>query len=86
MNDTKQTVIVEHSPQGAIVKLLGHFARVVIEPHCNHLPIWDGVIKPVVEQFVIEQGVPSEPISPVDLARRAVLLKPNPRGRRRVRP
>jgi hypothetical protein len=40
--------------------------------------IWNRGLGDVVEALIVENGIPSEPVSAVDLARKMGILKPNP--------
>ena len=62
--------------------LLGVAEKLVrsqVEPRCKNLPLWDAGLGEVVEVAIAEGGVSSKPISAVDLARAAGILKRGPR-------
>ena len=84
---TPQTpqVLEGRGPAQTIVDLLGRFVRECVEPRVNNIPLWEGGLREVATQFVIENGVPSQPISMVELARRCGMLKPV-KAVRNVRP
>jgi hypothetical protein len=46
-----------------------------IQPAIGNVPIWDHGLGDVVEAFFEQSGVPQGPITVVDLARRAGILK-----------
>ena len=49
-----------------------------VEPVCGGIPLWDKGLGSVVEQMILDAGVPSKPLTAVDLARAAgVLRRPN---------
>ena len=64
------------------VMLAGIAEQVVrkIEPACNNVPLWDGGLGQVITTAIAEDSsIPKQLITPVDLARRAGILK---KGRR----
>ena len=46
-----------------------------VEPVCGGIPLWDKGLGSVVEQMILDAGVPSKPLTAVDVARAAGLLR-----------
>jgi hypothetical protein len=46
-----------------------------VEPACGGIPLWDKGLGSVVEQMILDAGVPSKPLTAVDVARAAGLLR-----------
>jgi hypothetical protein len=58
-----------------LLRLCEVIVRRGIEPAIGNVPIWNHGLGDLVEEFIGECGVPRGPITVVDLARRAGILK-----------
>jgi hypothetical protein len=67
-----------------LLECVGQVCKMGIEPKLNSmlgtqgLPFWDGCLKEIAEAKLHEMGVSSQPIGPVDFARYAGILGPDP--------
>jgi hypothetical protein len=59
----------------AVVRLGELFCRRALEPALGNAPLWDSGVGELVEELVAESSIPKEPLTVVEMARRAGLLK-----------
>lgn len=63
-----------------IIGCMELLCRGYVEPRIGNLPLWDRAVGPVVEQLVVDAGVPAIPVTAVDVARMLGVLRPEPRA------
>ena len=62
-------------PAGLVLALLEKTVRSQLEPRVRNVPLWESGLGDVAAELLRENGVSNEPVSAVDLARAAGLLK-----------
>lgn len=77
--------ILSEDPRGrcdiALVRMGELLVRNAVEPACGGVRLWDGGVGELVEAYVVEQlGVPTEPVTLVEIARNVGILKPRRRS------
>jgi hypothetical protein len=67
-------------PDHLVVGLAEAVVRKQLEPRLKNVPLWDAGLGEVIETAVSEAGISTKPLSMVDLARAAGILKRRPHG------
>jgi hypothetical protein len=82
MNIPATTRLRDVDPRGRVDATLYHLGEQVAR-HVGVGTAWENGLGQVVEAVIVESGVPSQQITPVDVARAVGLLPPRPRLRGR---